>query len=40
MMPPSGAFRTTVPGNDVSSGQAAIHATGCPTGVMETKFVE
>jgi hypothetical protein len=38
--PPSNAFRTTVPGHAILSCQAAIHATACPAGVIETKFIE
>jgi hypothetical protein len=38
--PPCMAFRTTVPGQDVSSAQAASQPTGCPNGVMDTKFIE
>jgi hypothetical protein len=39
-MPPCTAFRITVPDHAVSSGQAATQATGCPTVVTETKFME
>jgi hypothetical protein len=39
-MPPCGAFKTTVPDQVISSGHAAIHATGCPSGVTDTKFIE
>jgi hypothetical protein len=39
-MPPCMAFRTTVPGHAVSSCQAAIQPTACPSGVTDTKFIE
>ena len=38
--PPRYAFNTTVPVHAVSSCHAAIQPTGCPAGVMETKFME
>jgi hypothetical protein len=39
-IPPSKAFRTTVPGHGVSPCQAANQPTGCPSGVMEIRFIE
>jgi hypothetical protein len=40
MIPPKGAFKTTVKGCGLSSAQAAIQATGWPAGVTETRFIE
>src|SRR5262249_59399585 len=39
-MPPFGAFKTTVPGHGLSSGQAESHPMLAPCGAIRAKFSE